>query len=244
MTWLIGFLLSTSLILCQSAHAQDALVGDVWNAQMDSMIDYSRAIAMHGAVTKAIENRAKAKGGVATAPPSQFERLRFSSSPEVSRRVKAEFTRALVRANPQATEEIERTLGQQDVIGDFARDMKPYGLRADHVGDAMTAYWITMWMVANQQPAPDVKKVAVVQRQIGAVVVQNSKIANSTDSQRQEIGEALIYETMLAFGMLNGASGDAAKLKQLADDAQRNMLKQGINMRGLKLTADGFTPRL
>lgn len=246
---LVFVFLSFTVYFCASAHAQDGMMV-VWDSQMTGMVDYARTVSLSAAMRKKNKSSAgRTSAGSSTipgksSPPAtaggKTARLTFTPSRTVSARIKADFTKALVKANPQSAEEITDKLGRQDVIADFARDMSPYGLQADNIADAMTAYWITMWMIANQEQVPAAQKVSVVQSQIRASVTQNPRFVAMSDRERQEIAEGLIYETMLAFGMLNNAQSDPAKLQQLADDAQRNMLKKDVDLRGLRLTSSGF----
>ena len=234
---------------CHNVQADDGMLV-VWDSQMNDMVDYARTVSINAAIKKNKKSgrlgpgHAPSSGGSTppTTPRSTPAVLRYSPSPAISQRIKKDFTKALAKANPQSAEDIERKLGQQDVLGDFARDMAPYGLRPDDVADVTTAYWITMWMIANQEPAPALHEVSAVQQQIRTSMLHSPKLVNSTEGERQEMAEGLIYETMLAFGMLNNATPDAMKLTQLAGDAQRNMLKKGVDLQSLRLTSRGFSP--
>lgn len=242
-------LLSLTIVLCLNVHADSGMM-IVWDSQMNNMVDFARTVSINAAIPAKSKKKAKRTESVgklvsgtfapAATAPRASALLRFTPSPAISQRIKKNFTKTLVRANPQSREEIERKLSRQDVISDFAHDMAPYGLRADDIADAMTAYWITMWMIANQEPAPAIHKVSVVQRKIRTSMLQDPTLINAIEGERQEITEGLIYETMMAFGMLTNATPDPMKLKQLADDAQRNMLKNGVDLQSLRLTSSGF----
>ena len=210
------------------------------NTQFQGMIDFAGVMSLNSAVEASARNAASSSN-----PPNtvdSLKSLRFQPSVAVSERVRDEFIEALQKANPQSAVEIERKLQQQDVISDFARDMAPYGLRADDVADTMTAYWLTMWIVANQEPIPAVAKVRAVQDQVRAVMLQNPNVIQATAETRQQMAEVMIYEMMIAFGLLNNATraGDLEQLQQLADSAYQNMLTQGIDLRDMQLTSSGF----
>ena len=228
---------------CPTVRAQDMMnaVLDV-NSHIESSINFARTMTLNSAVEAAAKNATSRTSSSPDTNPS-LEALRFQPSTVVSQKVRHGFIEALQKANPHSAEEIESTLKQQDVIGDFSRDMAPYGLRADDVADTLTAYWLTMWIIANQEQIPSVDKVQAVQNQVRTVILQNNNVVNATEATRQEIAEVTIYETMIALGLLANAdrAGDRNKLQRLADSAYQNMLKQGIDLRNMKLTSNGFT---
>ncbi len=233
--WVIGF--------CPTVRAQDIMnaVLNV-NSHIQSSINFAITTSLNSAV-KAAANNATSRSSSPTNPNLSLQALRFQPSTAVSNKVRNAFIAALQKANPQSAAEIESKLQQQDVIGDFARDMAPYGLRADDIADTLTAYWLTMWMIANQEQIPPVEKVQAVQTQVRTVILQNDNVINATEAARQEIAEITIYETMIALGLLANANqtGDRAQLQQLADSAYQNMLQQGIDLREIELTSNGFT---
>ena len=230
---------------CPSVRAQDMMnaVLDV-NTQFQNMIDFAGVMNLNAAV-KASATNATSRSSSATNVNRSLQSLRFQPSVAVSQQVRDELIKALQKANPQSSVEIERKLKQQDVIGDFARDMAPYGLRADDVADTMTAYWLTMWIIANQEPIPSVAKVRAVQNQVRAVMLQNPNVIQATATKRQQMAEVMIYETMIALGLLNNATraGDLGQLQRLADSAYQNMLKQDVDLRDMQLTSSGFARR-
>ena len=231
---------------CPRVHAQDLMnaVLDV-NSQLQSTINFARTMTLNSAVEAAARNATSRSSSPANTNLS-LQALRFQSSTAVSQRVRNAFIEALQKANPQSAGEIKYNLQQQDVIGDFARDMAPYGLRADDLADTMTAYWLTMWIIANQEQIPPVNQVQAVQNQVRTVMLQNPNLVQATEATRQEIAEVTIYETMIALGLLANANraSDRGKLQQLADSAYQNMLKKGIDLRDMELTPSGFTLRL
>ena len=233
---------------CPSVRAQDMMnaVLDV-NSHFQSMIDFAGVMNMNAAVKASARNAASRSNTPNSSPNvnSSVQVLRFQPSAAVSQRILNNLIKALQKANPQSAAEIERKLQQQDVIADFSRDMAPYGLRADDVADTMTAYWLTMWIIANQEAIPSVSKVQAVQNQVRTVMLQNPYVIQATATKRQEMAEAMIYETMIALGLLNNATrtGDSEQLQLLADSAYQNMLKQNIDLRDMQLTPSGFTRR-
>ena len=218
--------LSLALSFQFGAHAQNHI--GMFNTSNIASIDIAGAIATTG-TTATVK--------------SQPAKLVFKSSKTVSLRMKDEFKSAVVKANPQKAARIEQVLSQQDVIGTFARDMAPYGLKPNNVADAMTAYWISMWMVANQASGPTVGAVHGVKRQVSLNLLNDAAIAGASEEQLQEVAEGLIYEAMFALGIRANAInvGDPKRLDILSENAYKNMLKLGVDIRAMNLTEKGFS---
>lgn len=247
-----GILLVTlASTVCTVASAQDYI--GTFSSANTAGINIAGTIAVNAAIEKQAQNASKKRAGRSTATASAAtagsgsalaaSRLTFTPKASVSRRVKDEFRIAVQRANPDKAAHIAQVLEQHDVMADFDRDMAPYGLNSTNIADAMTAYWITMWIIATDSPAPKQREIDGIRNQVTANMLDNQMVRDATDTERQEMTEGLIYETMVALGMLNNAhdTGNQKEIRVMSDNAQRNMLKQGVDMRALRLTRNGFT---
>lgn len=218
----------------------------MFNAASSAAINIAGTTAINAAIGQAAKNATSSQTNNQNPTVAiTTNTLRYKPSPEISDQLKERFWNTIKQNNPQSAAEIDTSLKDQDVIGTFNTDMAPYGLRADDVGDTLTAYWITMWMIANTAPIPDQEQVKAARNQVGDVIIKNDLIALEDDTQKQTVAETLIYETMLALGMRHQAveSGNQAQITELADAAYSNMLKQDIDLRALKLTSLGFITR-
>ncbi len=215
----------------------------MFNAANNAAINIAGTTAVNAAIDRAAKNATNSQANNQNLTvASTTDTLRYKPSPEISAQLKERFWNTIKQNHPQSAAEIDASLKHQDVIGTFKTDMAPYGLRADDVGDTFTAYWITMWMIANSAPIPNQEQVQAARNQVGDVMINNNLIAMEDDTQKQTVAETLIYETMLALGMRHQAieSGNPAQITELADAAYSNMLKQDIDLRALKLTSLGF----
>ncbi|ELS05291.1 hypothetical protein Xen7305DRAFT_00050340 [Xenococcus sp. PCC 7305] len=218
----------------------------MFNAANSAGMNIAGTAAINAAIGKSTKNAASSSTARQNSSATIYpETLEYSPSPEISAKLRKRFWNTIKQNNPQSAEEIDTTLRHQDVIGTFKIDMAPYELRADNVGDTVTAYWLTMWLVANQASTPSKNLVKAVQNQVSKIVLQNELISNKNDAQKQVVAETLIYETMLALGMHHRAlqSGNPLQLQELSDAAYTNMLKQNIDLRSLDLTPQGFTTK-
>ncbi|MFK7888068.1 MAG: DUF6683 family protein [Gammaproteobacteria bacterium] len=232
-----------TLLFAAAGFAPHAVAQDymgMFNASNTAGINIAGTIAVNGAIKKQAKN---ASGRAREAlSPEATEALTYTPDATVSRRVKEEFKTAVQRADPAKSDHIARVLDAQDVLADFDRDMAPYGFRSNNVADAMSAYWITMWMIANQKAIPTRKRVAAVHQQVTRNMLTNQMLAKATLEQRQEMAEGLVYETMFALGQRADVERrrDYTRQRELARVAHKNVLRNGIDLKNLRMTSSGF----
>ena len=238
------------LTLSLSASAQDYM--GMFNASNAAGVNIAATIATNAAIKKQAGNAARGKSrrtaGERIAAPSSSantHELTFVSDSGVSRRVKSTFREAVQRADPAQADHIAAVLASQDVLADFDRDMAPYGFRSNNLADAMTAYWVTMWMMANRAPVPSKDKVTAAYVQVTNNMLSGGMAADASCEELQQTTEALIYETMFALGQRANAerARDAQRQLELATHVQRNLLKIGVDLQALRLTRSGFVGR-
>lgn len=254
-TRVISLLLTffTALTFAPLTLAQDYM--GMFNASNTAGVNIAGTIAVNSAIKKQSKNAqaGKKSGTPADADTSRqraverlashaVETLTYTPDPVVSRRVKTEFTKAVQQADPTKADHIANVMASQDVLSDFNRDMGPYRLRSTNIADAMTAYWVTMWMIANQEAIPAPERVAAARRQVTTNMMSNPMLAKATIEQRQEMAEGLVYETMFALGQRADAERrrDRTKQRDMAQSTQANLLKNGVDLQGLQLTDRGF----
>ncbi len=239
------FRLWVSLVLIgcvQHAAAMDYL--GMFNASNTAGVNIAGTIAVNAAIKKQAGDAASSRQGQASDAlhARAKQALTYTPDPLVSKRVKQKFTTAVQKADPAKAGHIAAVMASNNVLVDFDRDMAPYGLRSNNVADAMSAYWITMWMIAHQKAAPTRKRVAAVRSQVATNLLDNAMLAKASPRQRQEVAEGLVYETMFALGQRADAERrrDRARQRELADATQANLLEKGIDLQGLRLTSIGF----
>jgi hypothetical protein len=224
-----------------AAHGQDL---SMFNAYNTMGINIANTVGLNAAANAQAQSVASgrstdrlAAGGYDAGGPA----LSYTPDAAISRDVKARFTDAVVRADPGKEQHIRRVMATSNVLADFDRDMAPYGLSSNNTAEALTAYWITMWMIANEAPIPARPRVDAVRKQVAGNLKANAMFRKATPTQRQEMTEALVYEAMFALGQRASAGNNRARLNELAEQAQANVLKHGVNLQELRLTRSGFT---
>lgn len=243
----IQLILASILILGSAPVARADVYMSMFNSANTAAINISNTIGLNAALKNSVK-----KGGstrvstkTSTRPTASLASLSYRPSASLSNQLRERFWNQIKADNPQAATEIDTALKFQDVVGQFNKDVAPFGLRSDNVGDSFTAYWIVMWMVANQEPIPSLDKVKAARAQISNVILNNPSISQGNDARKQTISETLIYETMMAISMNNQFNkiGPPSRVKALADQAHQNMLRRGVDMRSFQLTSTGFVAR-
>ena len=194
---------------------------------------------MNATILKQSKQGAKSRPRVRSRSSAvDLNQLTFQSQPAVSERVQRKFVDYVRRVNPSGAGRLETSLRGRDVVGAFGKVISPYGLQANNLGDLATSYMVSMWMIANQGELPQRSQVLAVQQQLQPSMA--ALAARLTNEQRQELGEALIYETFGALGARSNASRSATLRQQLADATHRNFQQQGMDFRSMVLTSSGF----
>ena len=164
------------------------------------------------------------------------------ADPALSAEVRKELLDTLQARAGIDPEQAERELSSHDVHAEFLRDFGDLGLVPDNLPDLLAGHLITMWSVVHDAPLPNREIAAALVRQFSALIAGAPHAADP--AKRQLMGEALLYEAVLARAAQQAAreAGDRAKLKEAAESAQRNLLEQrGINLRKTRLTLNGMT---
>lgn len=139
-------------------------------------------------------------------------------------------------------EQAERELNEIDIHAVFVRWFDDLGLAADNLPDLLAAHLIAMWCIVHDTMPPAREVASALSRQFAGMISASPQAADP--STRQLMGEALRYEAVLGLEAWRAArdAGAKAKLREMAESAQRNLLDQrGINLRKTRLTASGMT---
>jgi hypothetical protein len=173
-------------------------------------------------------------GGVSTS---------YRASPAVTSRVKRQFA-AFVGSTGGDEAGIAAAMERDDFFARWGRHVSQYGLRRGSVTDAMTAYWILNWQIANDVRQIDRSQVSAVRSQVQSILGGNPGFSRLDDAQKQEMAEAMIlnfivqsvaYEEAMAANHVNMQR----RLQNAA--ATRFNNEMGLNLRSIRLTSSGFT---
>jgi hypothetical protein len=232
--------------LTAAAHAQMAQ-GTMPQSQQSTarQVDLGAVVKKRpaaAAAAAAARTQAPRPAAPAASPPlpasSPFSYVR---NPAITRKVERDFAAAFGAAMPGGDVQLAQAFSQTDWMGEYAKAMQPYGLRADDLADAITAYWMVSWGVVqgDQDYIPSRTQVQAVRAQ---VVQALPALAAATPAQRQEFAETLILQALFY-----DALGRAAM--QQADPSMSQMVRQlvrqtagmmGVDLAAVRLTDQGF----
>jgi hypothetical protein len=137
---------------------------------------------------------------------------------------------------------MRQLMTQHDILAMWATQMRTDGLRRGDLADALTAYWVQNWQMANAVETTPPAHVQAVRAQVAAGLSANGL----TDAQRQELSEIYIYNQFLqgTAWIDAGEKGNRDMQRKLGDAAvARFQREMQVDLRSLNLGEAGFTPR-
>ena len=168
---------------------------------------------------------------------------RYRASPAVTSRVKGQFADFVVKLDPANGPRLRQVVQQQDLLGVWERHVSADGLRRGDVADAMAAYWVQNWQIANNVPFTDRTQVQAVRGQVYRALGSNPQFPRLDDAAKQEMAEVFMYNFVAQGSAFSDAAakGDKTLSNRLGDAAvARFRTEMGVDLRGLRLTAQGF----
>ena len=123
--------------------------------------------------------------------------------------------------------------------------VEKYGLRTGNVADAMAAYWMLNWIVANGAFDTDIAA-GPVRRQLTVALANDPSFATLRNDQRQEMAERLMLDFLVLHAALNTAmrNQDLPTLQALAREAVVSFRQQyRVDLLALVPGPEGLAPK-
>lgn len=123
--------------------------------------------------------------------------------------------------------------------------VEKYGLETGNVADAMAAYWMLNWIVANGAFDTDIEA-GPVKRQLTIALGNDPAFATLRNDQRQEMAERLMLDFLVLHAALNTAvrNEDLPTLQALAREAVLSFRQQyRVELLALVPGPDGLVPK-
>jgi len=168
----------------------------------------------------------------------------YRASPAVTSRVKRQFA-AFVGSTGGDQAGITAAMEREDFFARWGRHVSQYGLRRGSVADAMTAYWVLNWQIANDVREVDRSQVSAVRSQVQSILGGSLGFSRLDDAQKQEMAEAMILNFIAQSVAYEDAmaANDAGMQRRLQNAAvARFNNEMGVDLRNIRLTNTGFTP--
>jgi hypothetical protein len=171
----------------------------------------------------------------------------YRASQAVRDRVRAQFVDFIrTSSGDRAAQAIGAEFSRKDYLGLWAAHVAEDGLKPGDVADAMAAYWVENWQMANSVTFAAPAQVRAVRDQVRKTILAKPAFAQMNDAQKQEMAEIFIYNQIVQDANYTIAmqKGDRATMARLADaSVARFKNEMHLDLRRLALTDQGFVAR-
>jgi hypothetical protein len=211
-------------------------------------IDFGASMAAVGQMNNVLGATVRSRGGerrdTARPPaPTPANGTRYKPSPAISERVRGRFADFVARADPANAARLRQLIRQSDLLALWERHVATDGLRRGDVADAMAAYWVQNWQIANKVPFTSRMQVQAVRSQIAVALGASPGFARMDDAARQELAETYMLNFIAQGSAFSDAMArkDGALATRLSDAAAaRFQTDVKLDLRRLRLTPAGF----
>lgn len=132
---------------------------------------------------------------------------------------------------------------QIDFVEQVDKAMRPMGLRADNVADALAVWWIASWKAVNRKKVEeDVTLYAAVKRQASNKMMRLTFLSSANDAQKQEMAEYFLMQALSINAKIEAASGNAIQQVELSKVINQDAKARGLDLTAMDLTEQGFVP--
>lgn len=146
------------------------------------------------------------------------------------------------RTSPEEGRRVARLLERVDPVANWAQLVGGDGLKPGDAADALAAYWILNWAMANGADS-DRAQAQGVREQVRGMMAANPAFARLDEPGRQEFAETLMLNFLVQQAAYVDAlkRGDRVTQWRLGDAAvARFRGEMGVDLRRLRLTGQGF----
>ena len=165
--------------------------------------------------------------------------LRYAPSPAVHQQVLGDLIGRIRAKNPQDAQAIQQAFARYDYAKIYDGIAGPYGLSGTDAGNAMTAYIVLGWMIANgAQDVPDGRAAAIAAR---AQVASTFAETNAVPREKwAELGEELKLQFVIAHAGWQSSLKEG-NARPYADGIARQFQQvYGIDLRRVALDGGGL----
>ena len=253
--WLI--LLAASICLGYLTLAPKILADDISNAvdafdrdlglervgpDAINVDQQSSAAAGPNSETKTKKNGNPRKPRVADAVLSSGG-LTFHPNQRVTDSVRGYMIATVTRNDMAAIPAVEKRFANDALLHRFDQRFAPYGFSSRNLGDTLAGCLIACWEIVNDADASGNRAgILRVQEEVRSRMKAKGKVAALSDTDKQRNSEFIKYLTVLAIDRKNELKRkhDAGGLRRLQEQVAKPPLKFGYDLRGMRLTDQGF----
>lgn len=216
---------------------------NVANAQFAAMNAIRIDVNMGGATKQFLKDaRESDDDSEVPQPLVPIVKLNFKPSQANQKRNLANFVAKTRAVDPASADELER-LFTSDLMWQIDTGMRGLGLSSSNVADAYALYWTSAWLGARgrDDDLPSEQMIAV-RDQAARALISTTAFANASDQQKQELADALLVQSALIAGYINGGKQDAALMAKVKVAVAQGAKAMGLDLYAMTLTEEGFVP--
>jgi hypothetical protein len=178
------------------------------------------------------------------APSANFAKsLDFRSSETLRRANLKQFAQKTRSVDPAGADQMEQMFASTDVIAAIGKWIAPYGLRTNNVADAYTVYWTNAWLGSRGRNDTLPKaQVTAVRNQAANALLSSPEFTSASDSQKQEMAEALLIQAALIEASIESAKSDPSFMSKVKAAIAQGAEGMGLDLYRMTLTNKGFVP--
>lgn len=240
-----GFILLVGLVSVTPAFAQD--LSSIYSSSVfqQGVIGMGKPTLEAGqkAYTSSASQNAKNNSSARISLNAMTKVLQYKSSSTISQSVRTDLRTHLIRTNssPGFQAEITKALSTDAIWQEFDRLLTSYGYSSRNLADVMAAYYVCGWEIVHKQEIQP-QQFRAIRNQLAVTMANSPDIRRLSDAEKQRTAEAMGIMTAIA------GAGSQELLKQrnqqgfaeLQQAVYQSFSKQGIDLKQLKLTDDGF----
>jgi hypothetical protein len=167
--------------------------------------------------------------------------LLFKTSLTDRKLIIAQLIQAKRDINPAAAQDLERFLGNSDVIGQTSKVMVAAGLNPNNVADAYTFYWTRAWLgVRGQSESLPRVQMLAVRDQVVMMLLTVPQMTAATNGQKQGLAESMLIRSALVEAAINSAQSDLVLLEKIKASIAQGAKSFGLDLYQMTLTSQGF----
>ncbi|MDT0498921.1 hypothetical protein RM530_16370 [Algiphilus sp. W345] len=229
-----GLILLVGLVSVTPAFAQDL-------ASIYSSSVFQQGVIGMGKPTLEAGQKAYAS----SASRSDLDALEFDTSSSVERATRQKLLDALLPSSgdPRVQASLRKSIESDAVWESFDNVLGHFGYSSDNLADVTTAYYVMTWEVVNNEDAARYPSgIRAAHQAIESAMATNPEVQSLSDAEKQEACEIMAYMATVAGAAKNELrdSGDTTRLAQLQASIHQSVLRQGVDLRRLRLTDNGF----
>jgi hypothetical protein len=181
------------------------------------------------------------KNSSSAAAKLSSSKLVFKPSATVRQANLKRFIDNLRQTNPAGVDQVKQLFESTDVVNQVGQKMVAVGLKPNNLADAYAVYWTNAWLGARGRNGNIPKsQMIAVRNQVSEVLLKVPQLASATDTQKQEIAETLLVQSLLINLATEGSKSDPALSAQVQQVVARGAKSFGLDLYEMTLTDQGF----